>query len=260
MVRIRKGSVRLTVSLSAEAARTLLALRAQGQLTRICGFAVSAIEGIQTAERTRAVALSAVGGSSTAQRTRAVTVVSAWATAVDESDMVNLEAPSGTVRSWANAGEFAVLAALHKPTLLRVALRLSNDTDSAKDLVQETLVRGLEHFKFVWPGADIRGWLVTILTNQYLDRLKSRRHGTKVPEPSVPVEVESMAEISEADLHAAICALEPELREVVELCYLKQLRYREAARMLNVPVATIGTRLMRARRRLQELLKRYEAP
>jgi DNA-directed RNA polymerase specialized sigma24 family protein len=41
---------------------------------------------------------------------------------------------------------------------------------------------------------------------------------------------------------------------VVELCYLKQIRYREAAAVLGLPVGTIGTRLMRARVQLRALL------
>jgi RNA polymerase sigma factor (sigma-70 family) len=60
--------------------------------------------------------------------------------------------------------------------------------------------------------------------------------------------------VSDDYLHAAIEALEPEHREVIELCYLKQMRYREAAEVLGVPIGTIGTRLMRARVRLSVLL------
>jgi len=48
--------------------------------------------------------------------------------------------------------------------------------------------------------------------------------------------------------------LPSELREVVECCYLQEMRYTEVAAYLGVPVGTVGTRLMRARRLLREML------
>jgi RNA polymerase sigma-70 factor (ECF subfamily) len=62
------------------------------------------------------------------------------------------------------------------------------------------------------------------------------------------------AGITDAELYAAISALEPKLREVVELCYIQQMRYREVTAVLNAPMSTVRTRLMRARQRLRELL------
>jgi DNA-directed RNA polymerase specialized sigma24 family protein len=48
--------------------------------------------------------------------------------------------------------------------------------------------------------------------------------------------------------------LEPELRMVVDLCYVKQRRYHEAARELGVSVDTVARRLRRARERLRQLI------
>jgi len=169
---------------------------------------------------------------------------------------------SKSPREGGDAQDFGEIAKLHRPLLQRVALRLSGDPEVANDLVQETLLRGLGRFDQL-QHHNAAAWLVTILTNLFYDYLKHRRVVTKAePELMIPeaheLEGDSiLCGIADADLYAAVQALEPALRDVVELCYLKEMGYREVAAVLKVPAGTIGTRLMRARARLRVLL---EAP
>jgi RNA polymerase sigma-70 factor (ECF subfamily) len=153
---------------------------------------------------------------------------------------------------------FAEIAEQHRLLLHRVALRLSGNAETAKDLVQETLLRAWHRFDQFQPGTHAATWLVAILTNVYLDDLKHLKVVRKAePELTVPEAVEcesTIADITDAELYDAVKQLDPELREVVELCYFKQMRYHQAATVLNVPVGTIGTRLMRARTQLRKLL------
>jgi RNA polymerase sigma-70 factor (ECF subfamily) len=153
---------------------------------------------------------------------------------------------------------FAEIAEQYRPQLLRVAVRLSGNPETAKDLAQETLIRGLKCFDKFQQGTHAGTWLVKILTNLYFDFLKHQKVVSKA-EPDLAICEASdgdspIATIADVDLYAAIQALEPELRIVVELCYLQEKRYRDAAAALDVPVSTIGTRLMRARARLREIL------
>jgi len=154
--------------------------------------------------------------------------------------------------------DFGEIAELYRGHLQRVALRLSGNAETAKDLVQETLLRALNRFGQFHRGTHAGSWLVAILTNLFYDELKHQKVERKAePELAVPEAVESdptISTIADADLYAAVQALEPDLRVVVELCYLKQMRYRDAAEILHLPVSTIGTRLMRARDRLRDLL------
>lgn len=157
-----------------------------------------------------------------------------------------------------DGGSFAEISAGHEAQLHRVALRLSGNPEVAKDLVQETLVRALLRFAQFRAGTHAGTWLVAILTHLYFDYLKHQKVERKAePQLMVPEAVEhdpTISTVSDTALHVAVQALEPELREVIELCYLQQMRYRDAADVLNVPMGTIGTRLMRARTRLRELL------
>jgi RNA polymerase sigma-70 factor (ECF subfamily) len=153
---------------------------------------------------------------------------------------------------------FSAIAETNYTLLYRVALRLSGNAEIAKDLVQETLYRGWRRFDHFQDGTLVSTWLVTILTNVFYDLLRHEKVEQKaMPALMMPEEAECDPIISrtdDAELHAAIQALDPELRQVVELVYLKQKRYREVAKLLNLPIGTIGTRLMRARRRLYQLL------
>jgi RNA polymerase sigma-70 factor (ECF subfamily) len=153
---------------------------------------------------------------------------------------------------------FAKISGLYEAMLQRHALHLAGNPEVARDLVQETLLRALTHLDQLQPGTNPAAWLTTILTRLFYDHLKHQKVELKaVPELATLEEVMSsptLGTTTDADLYAAIQALEPELREVVELCYLQQMRYREAAEKLGVPVGTIGTRLLRARARLRELL------
>ena len=74
--------------------------------------------------------------------------------------------------------DFEEVALVHLDLLYRTALRLTHDRVEADDLVQETWLRALRHFDQFDPGSNCRAWLVTILRNAFLNRL--RRQGREV--------------------------------------------------------------------------------
>lgn len=154
--------------------------------------------------------------------------------------------------------ELAELIKLHEPMLQRYALHLTGNPDTARDLVQDTLLRALRHIDQLKPGTNPAAWLSTIMIRRFYDYLKHQKVELKASvelaacEP--PTYETTLETLADDRLYAAVRELEPELRDVVELCYLQQMRYREAAEKLGVPTGTIGTRLLRARARLRELL------
>jgi RNA polymerase sigma-70 factor (ECF subfamily) len=154
--------------------------------------------------------------------------------------------------------EFRKIAEQHEAHLRRLALRLSGDPETAKDLAQETLTRAWSRFEQFKQGSNARAWLATILTRLFYDELKHARviHRAE-PELKTLKSVEHDTEIPgipDTQLWAAVEALEPDLRGVVERCYIKDMSYKAIADELKVPVGTIGTRLKRARERLKLLL------
>jgi RNA polymerase sigma-70 factor, ECF subfamily len=163
----------------------------------------------------------------------------------------------------ADASAFAAIAEENRPYLYRIALRLSGKPEIAKDLVQETLYRGWNHFDQFQEGTHATTWLTAILQHLFYDYLRHEKVVRKA-EPLLTIEQEVecdpvVSRVSDAELHAAIHALDPELRKLVELCYLQKKRHREAAAALGIPIGTVGTRLMRARKQLHALLTTSKA-
>jgi RNA polymerase sigma-70 factor (ECF subfamily) len=128
------------------------------------------------------------------------------------------------------------------------------------DAVQET-------FLAVWRGSarhsdgrDVAGWLWQIGFRRLVDairgqgardrllRLLAGRRWRTAPS----AEEELLLGVEHGDLAGALARLSPELRAVIQATVLDGLSTHEAAALLGIPVGTVKTRAMRARRRLRE--------
>ncbi len=145
------------------------------------------------------------------------------------------------------------------PYLYDVARRLTGSTTEAEDLVQDTLVRAfgaIERFD----GERPRPWLVTILRNTNINRVRRHRPETADTDPdSLVALADSVDDVAaQRELADAVAELVPSLpaafRDVLDLVDGRGLSYAEAAEALNIPVGTVMSRLHRARRRLRARL------
>jgi RNA polymerase sigma factor (sigma-70 family) len=150
-----------------------------------------------------------------------------------------------------------------EPTLTKVARRLLGNDADARDLVQDTFERAMRAWPHLREKSHGREWLTRILHSQFLDRARAARRSSVEPDESISEsdtwEANLPPRISEALVRAAVEALAPDLRQVVDLCYLQQKSYREVAEILNLPISTVKTRVRRARLRLRELLEASES-
>lgn len=163
--------------------------------------------------------------------------------------------------------DFETTALPHLDVLYRVALRLTGDAAAAEDLVQETMLRAWRAWGSFRPGSNARAWLVTILRNQFINAWRARQRAPQqvdveaIPElPDVgdpDPEGRFFAGLVDDEVLAALDALPPDFREVVVLSDLEGLPYAEVAEALDIPVGTVKSRLFRARRILQDQLRRY---
>jgi len=141
------------------------------------------------------------------------------------------------------------------------ARHLCGNAADAQDLVQDTFEKAL---RFVARGGSIeneRAWLFAVLHNEFRGRL---RQGTRMPRAGLdgvdvaaaePEPAPAWAAIGRPELDAAMDQLEPHHREVYELHAIENLSYQEIGARLGIPVNTVGTRLLRARRRLRGILE-----
>jgi RNA polymerase sigma-70 factor, ECF subfamily len=152
----------------------------------------------------------------------------------------------------------------HVPWLaVRLRYRCA-DQALVDDVVQETFLavwRGSARYREVH-GVDVAGWLWRIGSRRLVDALRGtgarerlvrllarRRPGV---EPSAEERV--LDGVAHGDLAGALARLSPELRAVMQATVLDGLSTREAAVLLGIPVGTVKTRAMRARRLLREEL------
>ena len=145
----------------------------------------------------------------------------------------------------------------HIPRLRRYARALTGDRAAADDLVQDTLERALSRFHLWRQGSDLRAWLFTIMHNLYVNQIRSRiRHQHEaLDEPATDALQYREPDWSELrDIGDALARLPVEQRTVVLLVGLEQFTYEEAARVLEVPIGTVMSRLSRARERMRVLL------
>jgi RNA polymerase sigma-70 factor (ECF subfamily) len=150
----------------------------------------------------------------------------------------------------------ALLGAI--PHLRAFAISLTGNPESADDLVQETLARGLTHIDRFEPGTNIQAWLFTILRNQFYTGYRKRRRETEDPDGvlagKLAVSPSQQARLDYEDMKLALASLAPRQREAILLIGAEGLTYEEAARVCQTSIGTIKSRVNRARTRLAELL------
>lgn len=147
-----------------------------------------------------------------------------------------------------------------------MAMRLTRDPHDAEDLVQDTLLRahrGIDRFDGRYP----RAWLLTILRNTHLNRIRKRTpHLAFDPEATFgqlpaddgrdTVAEDALDRIADPVLVAALDRLSEAHRSIVGLVDIDGLSYLEAAELLDIPVGTVMSRLHRGRTRLRAILER----
>jgi RNA polymerase sigma-70 factor (ECF subfamily) len=159
---------------------------------------------------------------------------------------------------------FAAFAREHEAALHATAMRLCGNASDARDLVQLTFERGLRNLARYRPGTDGRAWLLTILHHIFIDQCRSRTRERRAdvsaedveeriaaPEPEA---APAWASITIEQLREALEKIPDEFRTVYRMHSLEGRSYQEIAETLGIPKATVGTRLIRARRRLKEIL------
>ncbi len=160
-------------------------------------------------------------------------------------------------------GEFGKLLGEHIPKLRRYARALTRNASRADDLVQDCLYRAIRKRHLFQPDTDLRAWLFTLLHNQHVNLVRSGlREGIAVPIEDIgemlsePASQESSLDLR--DLDQAMARLPEEQRQVVLLVGLEGLQYEEVAKILDVPVGTVRSRLSRAREALRHWLGREQ--
>jgi RNA polymerase sigma-70 factor, ECF subfamily len=166
------------------------------------------------------------------------------------------------VGPWVRSVEarFEAEAMPHARSLYGMAYRLTRSPADAEDLVQETFLRAFRSFDSFTPGTNIRAWLYTILQRARIDLLRRSGRGPMTvelqddcPHATVAPEQDRLAHGHE-DLERALLGLPESYRAAVILRDIDDFSYEEIARILDVPVGTVMSRIHRGRVLLRKAL------
>lgn len=158
----------------------------------------------------------------------------------------------------------------HIDSLYNFGFYLTNDEDEAKDLLQETYLRAYKYINYYQKGTNAKAWLLRILKNTFINdyRKKSKRPvhlsfedfytGDDSEDTGfIDLRQEVFDSLIGDEVSHALNALPVDYRLIILLCDIEGFKYEEIAKIINVPIGTVRSRLHRARNMLKEKLKHY---
>ncbi len=150
----------------------------------------------------------------------------------------------------------------HMRSLYGTAFRLTRNAHDAEDLVQETYLRAYRAFDRYKAGTNIRAWLYTILHRVRTDAYRRASRSPTTVElrgdgPGVAPEARALFTGGE-DVGRELEKIPEGFRSAVILRDVQEFTYDEIAKILDIPIGTVMSRIHRGRALLRKALSERE--
>ncbi len=161
----------------------------------------------------------------------------------------------------------------HIDSMYNFAYRLTFDEDDSKDLVQDTYLKAYRFINSFEQGTNAKAWLFRILKNSFINEYRKKsKQPTKVDyqevetyynsddvdyQSTTDLRAESVKDMLGDEISNALNSLAVDFRTVIILCDLEGFTYEEMAKILDIPIGTVRSRLHRARNLLKDKLRGY---
>jgi RNA polymerase sigma factor (sigma-70 family) len=157
----------------------------------------------------------------------------------------------------------------HIDAMYNFAFRLTNDEDDANDLLQDTYLKAFRFISSFEKGTNAKAWLFRILKNSFInDYRKKSKEPSKVETTynsdedaevsnTNDLRVEAIQDMIGDEIANALNSIPVDFRTVIILCDVEGFTYEEMAKILDIPIGTVRSRLHRARSLLKDKLKVY---
>lgn len=161
----------------------------------------------------------------------------------------------------------------HIDSMYNFAFRLTFDEDDAKDLVQDTYLKAYRFINSFEQGTNAKAWLFRILKNSFINEYRKKsKQPTKVDyqevetyynsddvdyQSTTDLRAESVKDMLGDEISNALNSLAVDFRTVIILSDLEGFTYEEMAKILDIPIGTVRSRLHRARNLLKDKLRGY---
>ncbi len=161
----------------------------------------------------------------------------------------------------------------HVDALYNFAFHLTYNEEDSNDLVQETFLKAYRFINSYEEGTNAKAWLFKILKNAFINEYRRK---SKQPAKVDYEDVVAYQDLDDAKLAGsldmrqevfqgmigdeitrAINSLPVDFRTVILLCDIEGFTYEEIAKIIDIPIGTVRSRLHRAREMLKVTLKKY---
>lgn len=162
----------------------------------------------------------------------------------------------------------------YSDALYNFAYRLTYEQNDAHDLVQETFLKAYRFFHSFEQGTNAKAWLFRILKNTFINEFRKKsKEPAKVdyneiesyinteeshlPPTTESIRTESNQYLIGDEVANALNSLAIDFRTIIILSDLEGFKYDEMAKILDIPIGTVRSRLHRARHLIKEKLQTY---
>jgi RNA polymerase sigma-70 factor (ECF subfamily) len=145
-------------------------------------------------------------------------------------------------------------------SMMGVCMRYANDQQDALDILHEGFIKVFNHIGKYKPGTSLAAWIRRIMVNTAIDyyRKAIRRRTEDITEAHQlkSSDADAISQFTEQEILAAIQQLTPVYRAVFNLYVIEGYSHKEIAEQLNITESTSRSNLVKARNKLQQLVKR----
>lgn len=163
--------------------------------------------------------------------------------------------------------EFSHSADQHATSLHLHAMRFTKDEDEAKDLVQDTLLKGIRFCHNFDEGTNIKGWLYVIMRNTFINNYRKEQKRNELITTEEDISSAHLLKSSSknasegkfvmGDIQKALDSIHPNYSKPFQR-YFEGYKYHEIAEELGIPIGTVKTHIHQARIELKKYLKNYK--
>ncbi len=160
---------------------------------------------------------------------------------------------------------FAVLIGRYEPKLARYARKFMSGNEDIEDLLQEVFIKTYRNIQSFDPARKFSPWIYRIAHNEFVNTLRKKGRDplpffdadTIFPHPVAKENPRTDSEKKEIALLLEKCLgqLNPKYREPLVLYYMEELSYQEISDIMEIPITTVGVRIMRAKEMLKSICR-----
>jgi RNA polymerase sigma factor (sigma-70 family) len=140
------------------------------------------------------------------------------------------------------------------PMLLRFAIRLTQNSANAQDVVQDVWIKTAKNIRQLRDPRAFKSWIFRAVRWQVADFFRSNKVVQELISHETPVKLDEQA-LNHQMLSKAINQLNPDDAQVIHLFYLAEMTLQEIANVMEIPVGTVKSKLYRSRAALKAVFE-----